>query len=85
MTCMFDYDTECHHDCPQCIAFDHEECCECGSTGSLYHTDKGIICKDCLKETCVINKTEIVNTDVVREFLDTYSEEFDRFIDEWFS
>lgn len=65
---------------------DVPECDYCGITGEeLYDSGRGSYCIECLIEKCVIKGCDIRNIDCVCEFLDTYKDEFIKFVKEWYS
>lgn len=53
MTCMYDRDEQCLHECPNCGNYRPDECCCCGTTAEpgelLCYNDK-IYCAECLAE-----------------------------------
>lgn len=77
MTCMFDRDDECSCSCLDCVRYQPNECCECGTTKSLKRYEDGeYYCPDCLAAK-LIGETD----GVIAMFLDRNAESFAAYLE----
>ncbi len=83
MTCKHDISEQCCEGCPGCSRY-RPECDNCGSRKDLYNTDDGIFCHDCLQHLVIDADGDIINKDLVMEFITEYSDEFEAFVDKWY-
>lgn len=93
-SCLYDRDTECLNDCPDCPEYEPRCNCEnCGASEDLYYFEAGkahgcsygkYLCENCLDEF-VMPDGIISETDPITEFILENDELFRDFLKDYYS